>query len=264
MIILQKIFIYIYPCDDWEEFQTFMTGTVGVYDSGIGGMTLLAECVRQAPWLDFCYYGDNENAPYGGKSKEELLFLSERVFDRFAEMNVSAAVVACNTVTTQCIGELRAKYSFPVIGTEPALRLARPCKRPLVLATEATLRSDEYQKLKAERKDDVVCFSPVSLVPEIEKNAPFFEKIGIGDHLPKVSCDGVVLGCTHYVYLKDRISRFYAAPCFDGNRGTARQLIKTLFALYGKAIDKDCRGTVRFEGNSKVVNEILFKQMFCF
>ena len=241
-----------------------MTGTVGVYDSGIGGMTLLAECMKQAPWLDYCYYGDNENAPYGGKNKEELLFLAEKVFDRFVEMRVSAVLVACNTVTTQCIGRLRAEYPFPVVGTEPALRLARPCKRPLVLATEATLHSDEYKKLKSERKDEVVCFSPVSLVPEIEKTAPFFEKIGIGDHLPKLPCDGVVLGCTHYVYLKNSISRFYAAPCFDGNAGTARQLIKTLFSLYGKDLDRNRRGVVRFAGNSKVVNECLFKQMFSF
>lgn len=241
-----------------------MAGTVGVYDSGIGGMTLLNECIKQAPWQDFLYYGDNENAPYGGKSKEELLLLSERVFDRFLAAGVCAVVVACNTVTTQCIKELREKYPFPVVGTEPALRLARDCKRPLVLATQATLQSDEYQKLKSERKGGITCFSPRLLVPEIEKNAPFFEKIGIADHLPEIPCDGVVLGCTHYVYLKPQISRFYAAPCFDGNGGTAKRLVNTLFSLYGGNIDTARRGAVRFLGNSKVVNESLFKQMFSF
>lgn len=237
---------------------------VGVYDSGIGGMTLLAECMRQAPWQDFLYYGDNENAPYGGKSKEELLFLCRQVFDFFSRQQVCAAVIACNTVTTQCIGELRKNYSFPIIGTEPALRLARFCKRPLVLATAATLNSDEYKKLKSERKEEIVCYAPPSLVSEIEKNAPFFGKIGIDDHLPKIPCDGVVLGCTHFIYLKDRISRFYGAPCFDGNRGTAAQLVRSLFSLYGSQIDVLRHGTLRFAGNSKVVNENLYKQMFLF
>ena len=94
----------------------------GVFDSGIGGMTLLAECRRRMPHVRFYYYGDNANAPYGGKSGEELLGMSRRAFDLFSSVGTDAALIACNTVTTVCIGTLRREYAFPVVGTEPALR----------------------------------------------------------------------------------------------------------------------------------------------
>ena len=237
---------------------------VGVYDSGIGGMTLLAECRRLLPQQNFYYLGDNANAPYGGKTKAELLTLARRAFDYFLYLHVSAVVVACNTVTTECIEELRAEYPFPVIGAEPALRSAIDCKKLLVLATEATLRSEEFRRLKAERKGETVCFAPQKLVPEIERNAPFLEKIGIADHLPKISCDGVVLGCTHYVYLKKTISEFYNAPCFDGNEGTAKQLKKVLFSSKINYVEGAKNGNLTFLGNFKVVNAYMHKQMFSF
>ncbi len=237
---------------------------VGVYDSGIGGMTLLAECRKLLPWQNFYYYGDNFNAPYGQKNKGELLTLSRRVMDYFAFLKVTAVVVACNTVTTECISLLRKEYPFPIIGTEPAVRLGANCKKLLVLATAATLNSSEYQKLQAERSGQTVCFAPVNLVSEIEKNAPFLEKVGMADHLPPLQVDGVVLGCTHYIYLKEKIEKYYAAPCFDGNQGTAKQLQKVLFSSKNTLSTHSKEGDLIFLGNSKVVNAYLYKQMFSF
>ena len=243
-----------------SEIQSY----VGVYDSGIGGMTLLAQCRKIMPWQNFYYFGDNINAPYGGKSKSELLSLARRAMDYFSLLNVSAVLIACNTVTTECIAELRKEYSFPIVGTEPAVRCGIGYKKLLVLATAATLRSGEYERLTKEREGETVCFSPSKLVPEIERNAPFFENIGIADHLPPFAPDGVVLGCTHYLYLKNQIEKYYNAPCFDGNEGTAKQLQKVLFSTKNLAFNVEKTGALVFLGNAKVVNAYLYKQMFSF
>lgn len=237
---------------------------IGVYDSGIGGLTLLAECVKMLPEKNFIYYGDNRNAPYGNKPREELLRLSRRVFDYFSSVGVCAVVVACNTVTTQCVSRLREEYPFPVIGTEPAVRLVADCRHPLVLATKATLHSDAYLRLCSILKNQPVSFAPGFLVAQIEKNAPFFEKIGIADHLPKIRCDGVVLGCTHFIYLKKEISCFYDAPCFDGNFGTAKRL-KNILSPRGSSVSgTNGRGKICFVGSEKEKNKALFKRMFIF
>jgi glutamate racemase len=239
---------------------------IGVYDSGIGGMTLLAECARLLPNENFCYYGDNRNAPYGDRTREELLSLARRVMDVFSSMGVKAVVIACNTVTTECIADLRQNYPFPVVGTEPAVRLVQNCKKPLVLATAATLRSPAFVRLSREREETgklpIVSFAPTSLVREIEKNAPDWEKIGIGDHLPPLDCDGVVLGCTHFVYLKEKIARFYGAPCYDGNAGTAKRLYYILKRAKNEEDPPSFRGNIFFAGESALNNEMLFKRMF--
>ena len=237
---------------------------VGVFDSGIGGMTLLAECRRRLPRVRVYYFGDNGNAPYGGRSREELLSLSRRAMDVFSAVGADAALIACNTVTTACIGDLRREYPFPVVGTEPALRAAAGCQNLLVLATAATLKSGEYARLQRERRGRTVCFAPERLVAAIEKNAPFLGRIGIADHLPPLRPDGVVLGCTHFVYLKEAIGKFYGAPCFDGNAGTAKQLEKILFSRATGVSMPEKEGDVVFLGKSKVVNAYLYKQMFVF
>jgi glutamate racemase len=238
---------------------------IGVYDSGIGGLTLLSECVRLLPQEDFCYYGDNRNAPYGGKTKGEILSLAERVVDRFAALPVKTVVIACNTVTTECIADLRRKYSFPIVGTEPALRLAQNCDRPLVLATAATLHSEAFMRLSWEmtsKGKKIFAFTPSALVGEIEKTAPNLEKIGIADHLPLVGCDGVVLGCTHYIYMKEMIGKFYNAPCYDGNAGTAKRLDYILRTEKIVSSSVERRGKVTFAGECASHNAMIYETMF--
>jgi glutamate racemase len=111
-------------------------------------------------------------------------------------------------------------------------------------------------------KPPLFAFAPTSLVREIEKNAPDLEKIGIGDHLCPLDCDGVVLGCTHFVYLKEKIDQFYGAPCYDGNAGTAKRLRYILKRTKNGKNPSSFRGNIFFAGESALKNEMLFKRMF--
>ena len=128
-------------------------GYIVFFDSGVGGLTLLAECARRFPGEDYLYYGDNANAPYGGRSGEEILSLVRAAFGGIcAAFPVRAAVISCNTATAVCIDALRAELPFPVVGVEPALRPAvrfAAGGEVLLLATRATLGSTRVGRLIA-------------------------------------------------------------------------------------------------------------------
>ena len=204
--------------------------TVGVFDSGIGGLTVLAECVRRLPGCDYLYYGDNAHAPYGSRSAEEITHLVRAALRVFSAYGVDAAVLACNTATAVCAQLMRKEFPFPVVGTEPAVKpAAERCSRALVLATPRTIGSDRLRSLvKRFPWCAFTLFAPPDLAGAVERAEGRAEKVKLEDHLPRGNYDGVVLGCTHYVYLRREISAFYGAPVFDGNRGTAQRLASLL------------------------------------
>ena len=96
-------------------------GGIAFFDSGIGGLTVLAECCRQIKGGVFYYYGDNTHAPYGNLPPEKIKEYVFQAFEKFRRLKVRAAVIACNTATAVCVEELRKKYDFPIIGAEPAV-----------------------------------------------------------------------------------------------------------------------------------------------
>ena len=123
---------------------------IGVFDSGVGGLSLLRELHRLLPNEDFIYYGDRANAPYGAKTHEEILNISKKIFDILIARGCKAIVVACNTETAVAIEPLRAAYpELPIIGIEPAVKPARVagCKRVLVLATPVTVSESRFAAL---------------------------------------------------------------------------------------------------------------------
>lgn len=199
---------------------------VGVFDSGIGGLTVLQECVRWAPRCRYYYLGDNRRAPYGSRPPEEIFRFVRSAFKRFERMDVDAAVLACNTATAVCAERLREEFGFPIVGTEPAIKpAARICKNALVLATPRTAESKRLDTLiQSFPRCRFTVFAPKDLAAAIERYAAAGEKVRLEEYLPRGEYDGVVLGCTHYVYLKEEISAFYRATVFDGNEGVARRL----------------------------------------
>lgn len=193
-----------------------------LFDSGIGGLQLLKACVRRMPQADFCYFADNYNMPYGNLGENKIFSLVDGVFEKIARMHPAVAAVACNTVTAHCIAKLRAKYEFPVIGMEPALKQAHAAGgRYLVLATRATCGSRAFASLMARYGNGAEVFPCDGLASEIEASAPEIPGRRLAEGLPHGNYNSVVLGCTHYVFIEQEVKERYRCPVFDGISGTA-------------------------------------------
>ena len=204
-------------------------GGIAFFDSGIGGLTVLQACKKLLPNEIFYYYGDNKRAPYGNLPVSKIKKYVGRAFKRFQRLRVKAVVLACNTVTAVCVEELRGKYAFPIIGTEPAiLTAAKGGGEVFVLSTRATYESIRFQTLlKRGRalfpKTEIKAFPCDGLAGAIEKNLINKEE-DYTPFLPHGKPNAVVLGCTHYVYAAEQIGRFYGCKTFDGNGGVALRL----------------------------------------
>lgn len=200
---------------------------IGVFDSGIGGLTVLRECAALLPQATFYYFGDNYRAPYGGRGEEEILRFTAEAMDVFAALGVDAAVLACNTATAVCADVLRGRYPFPIVGIEPAVKVAsRSFKRAMVLATPRTIESARLHRLTAACG---TCTFTLHALPElahsIERWALYDEPFDLSAQLPaRNGEEAVVLGCTHYVFFAEKIAEIYKLPVIDGNLGTARHL----------------------------------------
>lgn len=240
---------------------------IAFFDSGVGGLTVMAECRKRLPNSVFYYYGDNARAPYGNLPPERIYHYAKQAFEEIASLNVSAAVIACNTVTALCIEEFRRNYSFPIVGAEPAiLQAAKQGGEIYVLTTRATNGSLRFQMLcaRARQRYPYTEITPIAcdgLAGGIEK-----ELFGKGQAdlscLPSGNPTGVVLGCTHYVYKKVEIANRYHCPVYDGNEGIANRLCKILQT--STEFDKKLAVSPQnyFLGSGQVGNKSIYEQMF--
>jgi glutamate racemase len=210
---------------------------IGVFDSGVGGISVLRSMLAILPDERFIYYGDNLNAPYGTRPEEEILALTLSSVEALLARDVKALVIACNTATSAAVHELRARLTLPIIGMEPALKpaaLASSSGRILVLATPATLRQKKFQELMrqyGDRAEMVPCPGLMEFVERGEIDSPRLDEYLKDRFAPFDDVDAIVLGCTHYVFLRRAIRRAMpGALLFDGNEGTARRLQDVLGA----------------------------------
>lgn len=249
-------------------------GYIGVYDSGVGGISVLKEIVKVLPEENIFFFGDSANAPYGEKPTDEILTLSMRIADRMVKEGCKAIVIACNTATSASAKEIRDKYEdrMPIIGVEPAIKpaaLAKEGSRVLVMATPATLRLEKFQKLE-EKLESRAEFIPVAcpgLALRIEQgdlDAPDLLElleVLIGSYRGKV--DSIVLGCTHYPFVKKAIRQIMGdIPIFESGEGTARNLRANLEA---RSVLKDdgAPGKVIFGSSKTNPEEIeLYERFF--
>ena len=212
---------------------------VGVFDSGVGGVSVLGALARELPCEDFIYYGDSANAPYGEKPRDWVVRRSRDIVQDFAERGAKAVVIACNTATSAAASILRADYAhLPIIGVEPALKpaaLTPGIERILVMATPITLRLDKYQQLAARMRGghEVIDAPCPGLAARIEQgDLEAADLIALIDGLVgcyRGSVDAVVLGCTHYPFVASAIREVLGdIELFDGAQGTARQLHRRL------------------------------------
>ena len=211
---------------------------IGVFDSGIGGLTVLEELKKLLPNEDYLFYADSKNCPYGEKSDTELYDITSNIVDYLIDRDCKIIVIACNTATTRCIKYLRDKYKdMTFIGTEPAIKVAcdRDYKNILVMATPATIASERTSILVNDNKKE---YENVYLVPcegladAIETdNFKKQEEIvsSIYEEYKEKEIDAIVLGCTHYPHIKDLISKYFTnAELLDGGAGVARETKRQL------------------------------------
>ena len=212
---------------------------IGVFDSGVGGISVLCQLKKQLPNERFLYYGDSANAPYGSRSTEEVQALTLQAVERMLPFGLKALVVACNTATSAAIGSLRQKYpELIVVGIEPALKPAVdqfPTGKIGVMATEVTLREEKFNALMARYSTAAIEKIPapglVELVEAGKANAPEATALLnslLAPYQGKV--DALVLGCTHYPLAISSIRKVLGprVVLLDGGEGTARETKRRL------------------------------------
>ncbi|GAA4764829.1 MULTISPECIES: glutamate racemase [Flavobacterium] len=210
------------------------TKPIGLFDSGIGGTSIWREIHNLLPHEDTIYLADSKNAPYGKKTKQEIIDLSAKNVDFLLEQDCKIIVVACNTATTNAIKELREKYDVPFIGIEPAIKPAANLSSTQtigILATKGTLNSELFNK-QVENYTNVNILEQVGygLVELIEGGKIDSEemrnllKIYLRP-MVKANIDYLVLGCSHYPYLIPEIEKIIPkhVRIIDSGQAVAKQ-----------------------------------------
>ena len=241
---------------------------IGLFDSGVGGTSIWKAIHQLMPNENTIYLADSKNAPYGEKSKEEIIALSKKNTELLLEFNCKIIVVACNTATTNAIKELRATYNIPFIGIEPAIKPAANNSKTHtigILATKGTLSSELFNKTIELYQDikivEQIGHGLVELIENGEINSPDMEKLLQSYLTPMIekNIDYLVLGCSHYPYLIPKIKTILPKhiQIIDSGEAVARQTQAVLNDKVG--LSNTLKSTHHFytNGNSKVLSELL-------
>ena len=209
---------------------------IGIFDSGIGGLSVLSKIIEILPNEKYIYYADTDNVPYGTKPKEEVKEHINKAIEFLVSKNVKAIVIACNTATSIAIKELREKYNIPIIGIEPAAKPAvenRGEKRVLIMATPTTIKEEKLKYLleKLNAKEYVDLIGMPKLV-EFAENGEFESnqvEEYVQEQLKEYNLDDyseVVLGCTHFPFFKKLLLKIFpkGTQIIDGSTGVANRL----------------------------------------
>ena len=229
---------------------------IGMLDSGIGGLNVLEEVKKLMPSKKIIYYNDSGNNPYGSKSKEEIISIVDNIVQVLLSYGCKEIILACNTASTMSIKYLKEKYPDTIfISTVPAVKVATDngYKNILVLSTPVTAGSDRLKKLiddniKEGQQVYVEGCEGLANAIEVDNEQLVYDMVEY--HLSKYTdkkIDAIVLGCTHYCYIKDVILEFMPnVALLDGNLGVAREAKKQL-ELHNL-----------LEDNEVNINEVLF------
>ncbi len=218
---------------------------IGLFDSGIGGTSIWREIHQLLPNENTIYLADSKNAPYGEKSKEEIIHLSNKNTEFLLEQNCKLIVVACNTATTNAIKELRSKYKVPFIGIEPAIKpaaLNSKTQKIGILATKGTLNSELFSKNTEQFKNiqiiEQIGYGLVELIEGGKMNSIEMQDLLIKYLTPmsESNIDYLVLGCSHYPYLIPQIKKIIPKKItiIDSGEAVAQQTKKILKETVGR------------------------------
>lgn len=242
---------------------------IGLFDSGIGGTSIWREIHQLLPKENTIYLADSKNAPYGQKSKDEIIQLSFKNTEFLLDQNCKLIVVACNTATTNAIKELRDKYDVPFIGIEPAIKPAATNSKTQkigILATKGTLNSELFYK-NVEKFQDIkiieqIGYNLVTLIENGEMNSPEMSDLLQKYLTPMIeqNIDYLVLGCTHYPYLIPQIQKIIPKniKIIDSGEAVARQTKSILENKVGfrNSLEKSTQ-IFYTNANPKVLSEIV-------
>lgn len=241
-----------------------MNNKIGVLDSGLGGLSILKELIKILPNENYLFYEDSINNPYGNKTDEEIFKIVSNVVDYLLSENCKIIVIACNTATTACINKLRNKYKNTIfVGTVPAIKVSfdHDFKNTLLIATPYTIKSNSIHELidnfKKENQN-IYLESGHDLAHLIEIN----DEVKIDLLLNKLlipykgKIDSIVLGCTHYPLIKNKIKKILPnCNIIDGAIGVSNEVKHQLIKY--NLLNKSKKGTITIE-NSKN-NELIEK-----
>ena len=190
---------------------------IGIFDSGVGGLSVYREIRKLLPEERYVYFSDNAHCPYGEKSKDYIIDRARKITDFMLEQGADVIVVACNTATAAAIKTLREEYSVSFIGMEPAIKPAAALTRTGVvgvLATAGTLKADKYKDTKGRHAEDVMVVEHIGIgfVELVEAGETIGQKAEATvmerlEPLLDAGADTIVLGCTHYPFLSETISK---------------------------------------------------------
>lgn len=239
---------------------------IGVFDSGVGGLSILDEALRQLPEHDYIYLADSINAPYGEKSSEWIASRSMELCQYLAVQGCDAIMVACNTATAQAIAQIRTELQhIPIIGVEPGIKPASMQSTNGivgVLATEATLKSDKFNALLETLPSECrfIKQAGAGLVPLIEAGQANSEETRelLAEYLAPIQdaqADTLVLGCTHYPFLRNAIRQLLgdSINLIDTSDAVVRQL-KHKLETQGKNLDTGKSGSIHLISSKDAVN----------
>lgn len=248
---------------------------IGVFDSGVGGVSVLRELVKLMPGEDYLYFGDSANAPYGTKQLEQVKRMTIKNIEYLLEQGAKSIVVACNTATSAAVADLRKMYpELPLVGIEPAIKPAteqNPGGRIVVMATPMTLRQEKFQRLMKRYEDQarIVPLPCPGLMEYVERGDLDGEDLRkyLTELLWSVNdepIDAVVLGCTHYPFAKPMIRQVVGenVKIYDGGPGTAREMKRRLQEA-GIINDVQEKGKVIFQNSYSDPETMKREQLLC-
>ena len=209
---------------------------VGIFDSGIGGVTVLREILRVLPRLDYVYYSDSANNPYGERDAEEICALSLRACEYLIGAGCEAIVIACNTASANAADYLRKQFpDVPIVAIEPAYKMVHdiaPNEPTLVLATQGTLHSEKfarlYHKYDNHQTSLIDCSGLARLIEDEDEQLMNFLWVRLGNYHDQVK--NVVLGCTHYPLVRNELAEVLGSGVkfFNGAPAVAKHLREVL------------------------------------
>ena len=240
---------------------------IGILDSGIGGVTVLREILKQNIHAKFIYYSDSKNNPYGDKSEDEVYSIVKTIVDYLLDKGCVAIVLACNTASAICVKRLREEYPDTLfIAIEPAYKMVHdynPKGKTLVMATEGTINSEKFLTLFNKYDNRNTILLPCKGLAElIEEGNDVKINQYLDDNLSKYKdIDNVVLGCTHYPLIKKKIRRVLGdVKFFDGSLGVSKELVRQL-ELRGITFDNKSFSVDFIDSSDDASKENRFKEL---